>query len=276
MTPVLRRLEFDEIGVWSELKIEIIKSYAASYAKILAKQPRLRFSYIDGFSGPGEHRRKRTGERVLGSPMEVLAITPRFNEYHFVDLDGEKIRHLESQIGRRGDVYTYVGDSNLILPSKVFPRVRYRDYKRGLCLLDPYGLHLDWEVIRSAGAARSIEIFLNFPAADMQRNVFWHNYTGVDASDIERMDRYWGDHSWRQIAYETVRDLFGEKEQRAELKAVVSAFADRLKGAAGFQYVPDPLPMRNDQGAIVYFLFFASQNETGAKIASALFKKHRH
>jgi three-Cys-motif partner protein len=76
MPPQLHRLEFDEIGAWSELKIEIIRSYAAAYAKILSRQPKLRFAYIDAFSGAGEHRRKHTGERVLGTPMEVLAVVP--------------------------------------------------------------------------------------------------------------------------------------------------------------------------------------------------------
>jgi three-Cys-motif partner protein len=267
-------LKFDEIGAWSELKIEIIKEYAKAYATVLAKQ-NLRYAYIDAFSGAGEHRRKVTGERVPGTPIEVLKITPAFHEYFFVDLNGDKIAHLQTQIGMRPNVYTYKGDTNEILPTKVFPQVAWRDYKRGLCLLDPYGLHLDWKVIETAGRAKSIEIFLNFPTADMQRNVFWHNYQGVDPDDIARMDRFWGDHTWRTVAYKTVPTLFGPIEQKAEMSAVVEAFRERLRKVAGFKYVPEPIPMRNDQGAIVYFLFFASQNETGAKIASSILKKHR-
>ena len=42
-------------------------------------------------------------------------------------------------------------------------------------MLDPYGLHLDWEVIETAGKMRSIEIFLNFPIMDMNRNALWRN-----------------------------------------------------------------------------------------------------
>lgn len=36
-------------------------------------------------------------------------------------------------------------------------------------------LHLDWQVIQTAGNMRSIEIFLNFPIMDMNRNALWHN-----------------------------------------------------------------------------------------------------
>jgi len=33
--------------------------------------------------------------------------------------------------------------------------------------------------------------------------------------------------------------------------------------------------MRNTKGAIVYYLYFASQNQTGAKIARDIFSKYR-
>jgi three-Cys-motif partner protein len=268
------RLKFDEIGSWSEIKIEIVRKYAAAYSKVLAGQP-LRYSYIDGFSGPGEHRRKHTGEPVMGTPIEVLSVEPRFHEYHFIDSRSEKIDHLRKQIGDRKDVHTYTGDTNEILTRDVFPRVAYRDYRRGLCLLDPYGLDLDWTVIHAAGAARSIEIFLNFPTADMQRNVFWHDHQNVDPRDIARMDRFWGDNSWRNVVYVTSRDLFGTIEVKSEMASIVEAFRKRLHVVAGFKHVPAPIAMRNDQGAIVYYLFFASQNETGAKIANDIFKQHR-
>lgn len=269
-------LRFDEIGEWSQLKIEIVRKYASAYSTILkARGRRLRTYYIDGFSGPGEHRRKDTKERVLGTPMEVLRVVPKFDEYHFVDLDGNKIEHLREQIGERKDVVTYHGDTNLILPKRVFPLVQYDQYRRGLCLLDPYGLHLAWTVIEAAGKAGTIEIFLNFPVADMQRNVFWHNFAGVDPANIERMTRFWGDDSWRSIAYKDEPDLFEPRKVRAEISAVVAAFRSRLKHVAGFQFVPAPVPMRNDQGAVVYYLFFAGPNQAGSNIASDLFKHRR-
>jgi len=64
-------LTFDEIGYWSELKLEIIKDYAAAYSKILAAQrdPELHHVYIDGFAGPGLHVSRATGGFVPGSPL---------------------------------------------------------------------------------------------------------------------------------------------------------------------------------------------------------------
>lgn len=156
----------------------------------------------------------------------------------------------------------------------VFPKVLYEDYRRGLCLLDPYGLHLNWEVIAKAGEMRSVEIFLNFPVADMNRNVLWKNPEGVDPADIERMNAFWGDDSWRKIAYTTERNLFGF-EEKTDNETIANAFRQRLKDVAGFKHVPKPLAMKNSNNATVYYLFFASQNKTGEKIASYIFNKYR-
>ena len=58
-------------------------------------------------------------------------------------------------------------------------------------------------------------------------------------------------------------------------KQVVDAFCERLKSVANFEYVPEPLPMRNSTKAVVYYLFFASHQPVAAKIVSDIFKKYR-
>jgi hypothetical protein len=64
----------------------------------------------------------------------------------------------------------------------------------------------------AAGQSKAIDMFLNFPVMDMNRNAIWKD-------------------------------------------AIVAAFQQRLKAVAGFEYVPDPLPMRNSTNAIVYCLY---------------------
>jgi three-Cys-motif partner protein len=158
----------------------------------------------------------------------------------------------------------------------VFPHVKFEDYRRGLCLLDPYGLQLDWNVIAEAGRMKSIEIFLNFPVMDMNRNVFWKNPAGVTAADIQRMNAFWGDESWRRVAYKSVPNLFGADEEKTDNETVAQAFRERLRKVAGFSGVPDPVPMRNKKGAIVYYLFFASPKPlVPGKIITDIFAKYR-
>ena len=275
-------LRFDEINYWSEVKIEIIRKYAAAFSAIIAAQTAkgipLKHLYIDGFSGAGEHRLKSTGEMVPGSPLAVLSVKPPFMEYHLIDLDERKTDHLRVTIGERPDVFIYTEDCNEVLTKRILPNVCYEQYKRGLCLLDPYGLHLDWDVVRIAGATKAVEIFLNFPVSDMNRNVFWQNPKGVDPDDVERMNAFWGDDSWRRVTYTSIPALFGDavEMKTADNRMIADAYRKRLMEVAGFKYVPEPIPMRNSNNADVYYLFFASPNATGAKIVGEIFEQYRN
>jgi three-Cys-motif partner protein len=75
---------------------------------------------------------------------------------------------------------------------EIFPTVRFEDYRRALCILDPYKLNPDWTVVVKAGEMKSAEIFLNFMVMDMNMNVLWKNPSGVAPAQIERMNRFWG------------------------------------------------------------------------------------
>src|SRR5579864_4465614 len=116
----------DEIGPWSEVKLDILRRYAVEYSKILSNQkdPRLFHVYIDAFAGTGYHLSETTGAMVLGSPLNALQVRPPFREYYLIDLDGDKAGGLRRIVGDRADVHIYPGDCNSILPAEIFPRVR--------------------------------------------------------------------------------------------------------------------------------------------------------
>jgi three-Cys-motif partner protein len=270
-----RPLQFDEIGIWSEIKLAIIREYAEAYSTILSAQ-KVRFShvYIDAFAGAGQHISRSTQEIIPGSPLNALAVRPTFDEFYLIDIKQDKIDNLRELVGDRKDVHLFQGDCNDILLRNVFPHVQYAQYRRGLCVLDPYGLHLDWKAISTAGQIRTLDVFLNFPVQDMNRNVFWRDPDRVDKSQIQRMNAFWGDESWRNIAYDTKRNFFGFPEKEPN-ETIAEAFRKRLSEVGGFRHVPDPIPMRNSIGAIVYYLFFASPNETAARIAREIFDKYR-
>lgn len=266
----------DEVGYWSEIKLDIVREYASAYSIIMNKQAAIRrYLYIDGFAGAGVHVSKQTGNFIPGSPLNALNVQPPFDEFHFIDLDGGRAQSLRNLAGDRADVFVYEGDCNRILLESAFPRARYEDYRRALCMLDPYGLHLDWQVVRTADQMRSIEIFLNFPVMDMNMNVLWHDRDKVKPEQAERMDTFWGDKTWQREAYVKTPGLFGEMEKKADTRMIAEAFQDRLSRVAEFKFVPEPMPMRNSRGGVVYYLFFASPNETGAKIVGDIFAKYK-
>lgn len=265
--------KFDTIGYWSEVKLQIVREYATAYSQILTSH-KLHHVYIDAFAGAGMHLSKTKNEFVRGSPLNALLVQPPFDEFHLIDLDSKKADQLRQLIAGRNNAHVYEENCNKVLLNEVFPQVQYAQYKRGLCLLDPYGLHLDWSVIQTAGQMKSLEIFLNFPVADMNRNVLWRDATGVDPQQAQRMTAFWGDETWKKAAYDTTGNFFGWEEKQSN-EVIASAFRERLKKVAGFEHVPEPIPMRNTKGAIVYYLFFASPKPVAAKIVSDIFNKYR-
>jgi len=236
-----KTLQFDEIGYWSEVKLEIVRKYAAAYSTILASKPSIKgHIYIDGFAGAGTHVSRRTGQDVAGSPAIALQTKPPFTELHFIDLDGSRVEELERLAAGDSRVKVHRGDCNEVLLRDVFPRCEYQNYRRALCLLDPYGLNIDWKVLEAAGKMGSVEIFYNFMIMDANMNVFMRDPSKVTPDQAARMDAVWGDASWRTAAYRKTEDLFGEIEKKATNEEIAESFRQRLQKVARFTYVPSP------------------------------------
>lgn len=270
--------KFDKIGYWSELKLEIVEKYGAAYTKAFANQKGLKKYYIDAFSGPGVHISKRTRGQVEGSPARALKVSPPFDHFYFIDMDADKTRHLATLCSGRTDVDIHTGDSTPYLTQQLLPTIQYEKFNRALCLLDPYGLHLEWEVMLQAGQSRAVDMFLNFPVMDMNRNAIWRNPDQAPQDGIERMNRFWGDESWKRAAYaeSPQHNLFSTPDLvKQGNDAILGAFRDRLKKVAGFKIVSEPLPMKNKNNAVVYYLFLASPKAVAQKIIDEIFAKYR-
>lgn len=255
--------EYDEIGIWSEVKLAIIKEYASAYARILDGTRRdriasLRWHYIDAFACPGVHLSRTTGEMVEGSPLIALNTTPPFSEYDFIDADPSRASQLRQISGPRKDVHIYSADCNDILLNEVFPKTQYSDYRRALCLLDPYNINLKWEVIETAGQMGSVEVFLNLMIMDINRNALRKNRDLAVQSKVDQLTRLWGDTSWEDAAYSSKGRLFADPKKVSNEK-FEHAFRDRLIKKADFRYVSPPMPMKTKTNSVIYYLYFASQ-----------------
>lgn len=272
-------MKFDEIGGWSKIKLDVIQEYIAAYTTILSRQAYFKFYYADAFSGAGAHTTNETKQMAEGSPLRVLSADITFDKYYFIDLDGDKANHLREQCRTKfpdKKVEVTQGDCNEVLKN-IVPGMEYSKYERVLCLLDPYGLHLDWEIIEMMGTQKVVDLILNFPIMDMNRNAIWRDPKGASMQQKSPMTRFWGDDSWLRAAYAqpSQSNLFGEGSlEKQPNEAIVGAFQNRLKDTAGFKFVPNPLPMKNGKGATVYYLFFASQNATAEEVAKSIFRKY--
>ncbi len=271
-------MKYDEIGEWSEIKLKIIKEYAGAYTTVLSKMKWCKgYIYIDAFAGPGQHIRKTTGEFVLGSPLNALLVKPPFTELHYIDFVNEKVEELRRHTADWSNVYLHCGDCNEILTGDIFSTLSYNTYRRALCLLDPYGLQLDWKTVEFAGELRTVDIFINFPIMDINRNVLFEDLSNAKPDDIERMNAFWGDDSWRKTLYRKQNDLFGNAHliRIEDFRTLAFVYRDRLKSVAGFDFVPEPILMRNSKNGPLYYLFFASPQKVGQDIIVDIFNKYR-
>jgi three-Cys-motif partner protein len=270
---------------YESIKLEIIKKYASAFTNIMKKQAWCEgYVYIDAFSGAGVHISRKTGEFVQGSPLNALEIENPFTEYHYIDIDKQKAETLKLLTQDKPNIHIYAKDCNETLAEKVFPRLPWGSKKRALCIFDPYGLHLHWETILAAANLKTTEIFLNFPLMDMNRNVLHKDLMTASSDQMERMNRFCGTEEWQEILYKETKQMrlfkdFGEsyriKVVNGNIKLGEWFKGERLEKAAGFRYVPDPILMRNSKGGPLFFLFFASHNETGKKIVSDIFSRYR-
>ncbi len=271
-------MELDQIGIWSEIKLEIIRDYASAYTRIMSNQNWCKgYVYIDAFAGAGTHISKTTGKLIPGSPLNALEVVPPFTEYHYVDLDKKKVKALEKIGNENPNVQIYHGDCNKILQDRLFPALPFNSFKRALCILDPYGLHLNWETIKMAAELETVDIFINFPIMDINRNVLFEDLSKAKNEDIVRMNAFWGDESWKGLLYEERQDLFGNIDQiKVEnFKTLAKEFSKRLKKVAHFKYIPEPVLMRNAQNGPLYYLYFASQKDVANNIVNDIFNKYR-
>jgi three-Cys-motif partner protein len=224
------------------------------------------------------HLLKRTRQQVEGSAARALKITPPFDRFHFIDLNRDKTAYLQTPCVGRSDVEIINDDANLYLRT-LLPTIQYRLFNRALCVLDPYGLHLDWDIIELAGKSGAVDLFLNFPVMDMNRNAIWRNPEKTPLEGIDRMNRFWGDESWKQAAYtkskQRTLSFFEADDEKQSNSAIVAAFRERLNKVAGFEFVPEPMPMINRRNAVIYFLFFASPKPVAKNIITAIFKKYQ-
>ena len=97
----MKKVKYDVIGYWSEVKLDIVRDYASKYSIIMNKQKSIKkHLYVDAFAGAGQHISKKTGEFVPGSPLNALLIEPAFSEFHLIDLNGTKAAELRRRLVR--------------------------------------------------------------------------------------------------------------------------------------------------------------------------------
>ena len=154
-------------GSWTELKIEILETYARQFLTVFKNQLNQKLLYFDGFAGSGdievENANDNDSHIIEGAAIKILKLDkPRaFNMYYFVEKKKSLANSLEKKIKEqfpKKEAYVQAKDCNekLIALAKFLRSDKGRDFKV-LGFIDPKGMQLEWS---SLEALRGLQIDL--------------------------------------------------------------------------------------------------------------------
>ena len=268
-------------GFWTEAKVDTFIKYLYAYLEIM-KGRDFHITYFDGFAGSGHIDPKGDGSQFEGIGLKVLGMNhaKKFDLYYLVDLNKQKIESFDQK--------ARILFPELFIPSqRVFfahddcnaKLVRLCNYiredykaKRALALIDPFGMQINWESIAQC-AGLGIDFWILVPTG-LGVNRLLKKDGLIDPKWEAKLVKHLGLplEEIRATFYKesTSRTLFGEitesiKEENAAEKAA-ELYVKQLHTV--WEYVSDPMPMRNSQHAILYHFIFASNNQIGLKIAN--------
>lgn len=128
--------------------------------------------YVDLFSGPGMCRLRETGEEIDGSPLIALNSPKPFDSFVFADTSADALRAVRERFrGRQAAVVpeTVHGDCNENI-SEIVSLLPHSHLH--LAFLDPTGLHVRFDTIRTLTADRRVDLIISvMDLLDVVRNI---------------------------------------------------------------------------------------------------------
>jgi len=255
-------------GLWTVSKLAALEKYLKFYTTALKNQG-FRLVYVDAFAGTGEIQVTVGGatQHERGSAKVALDIDPPFHELIFVEKQLRRCKSL-SQLAQQfpaRNVKILRGDANteiLQLPQRLVPART----TRAVLFLDPYGLSVQWETLRSVAQTGIIDLWYLFPLAGLYRQMAIDS-RAIDEAKAASIDTILGTSDWRQALYSPPAQahLFDDPvDQRiGDWRAIVQFVTARLREA--FPAVVDPLILYTSRadgsrGSPLFALYFACSN----------------
>lgn len=140
-------------GSWTELKINILETYAKQFLKVFKNKPNQKLLYFDGFAGSGDIEVEGDNEQethtIEGAAIKILKIdSPRaFNMYYFVEKKKSLADSLEQKIKSQfpeKEFFVQAKDCNVKLKDLAkFLRSEKGDKYIVLGFIDPKGMQLE-------------------------------------------------------------------------------------------------------------------------------------
>lgn len=269
-------------GEWTQLKLNILESYLHFFATALKKQY-FNIIYIDAFAGTGECEIKlqNTTGIIKGSARIALETQPGFHKLYFIDEKKKHVNKLKALCREYPHAEIFHADANTKV-RELCKTINWRHY-RAVMFLDPYGLEIEWETLKSISATKSIDVCFLFPLSGVFRQAAI-DFNKVDESKAKSLDSCLGTSEWREAFYTRTgqQDMFsGEQAPIREIGVKEIEDYIKLRLETIFAAVSEPLRLPKN-GAPLYSLFIAVSNpaqkatKLAMKIAKHIFNSSRN
>lgn len=291
-------------GQWTEDKLECFQKYVKAYLTIMnayREKFRWKLVYFDGFAGSGSREQSLVADEKAmslfgeelhdaselhpyqGAAERVVQIEQQmrgFDEYWFIDKNEQNITSLEMKLAEYqtcGKKIFRPNDANEEVLN-LGRRLREHPKTKVLCLLDPFGMSINWDSI-VALAGNGIDLWILVPTGSIVNRLIQKN---GELRYPEKLEDFFG------LPQQVIFDRFYEKkeaeanlfdmgrEEVRKVKNIIGEIDQLYRDQLGqiFPYVTsEPLVMRNSRGLPIFHFVCASHNETAVKIAQQIINK---
>lgn len=269
-------------GIWTQKKIEVLEQYLSFYVQALKNQ-NFTLHYADAFAGTGSHIPTDDDKQaplipldeLRGSVLSALSVTPKFDVYHFNDLDPTHVAALLDIKQEHPELKINITqkDANEFAPY-FCSNLSKKD--RAILFLDPYSTQLDWSTIKNVAKTGKVDLWLLFPISVILR------LTPKDGDNVKEnwksiLNRLLGTNDWEDALYKPIekpptQDMFADTEinndqfERVNVTELEKWVSNRLKEE--FAWVAEPVRLKN-KGKPLFLFYFALSNSSPKAIGLA-------
>lgn len=266
-------------GIWTRKKLEYLKKYLSIFTTAL-KYQKFNLHYVDAFAGTGKQSAKLDDmqesflpdEDMEGSVKIALECEPSFHQYHFNDLDNERVNALEAlkvQYPDKNISVTQQDANEFVI--QFCSNMEWND--RAVLFLDPFSTELDWQTLTYVAESGKIDLWLLFPLSVILR------MTPTDGDNIkpqwqDTLNRLLGTYKWQETLYresQGQQDIFANESsscsKRVNVEELTAWVKDRLEN--NFTFVGSPIHLSTSNNTPLFLFFFAVSSKRKKAVALA-------
>jgi len=274
-------------GNWTEDKLNCLYQYLKQYKLIFDRNPRAKYFttiYFDAFAGSGYRENERKSEQkslfgydkdaesyLKGSPIISLELDSPFHKYYFVEKNPDYSKELQKIVLRFEKLKDRISIINRDANDFIIEFCQNTDWKksRAVMFLDPYGMQIEWAVLREIANTQAIDLWLLFPLGVGVNRLLMKGEI-PRGKWAEALKRLFGNDCWKDFYSEEEQPtLFGPEKiakKTATIDDIGKCFVDRLK-TIFCSVTNQPLKLFNSKNNPIFLLIFASNNKKSGKVA---------